>query len=336
MARGAAWLVVLALTVGIGTAVAATAAGGTTARPRVVLLTEPVESTGAVWQLMVAGMREASRTQDVDAEVVTPAIRESHGSVANRLAREGADLVIGGLAVLGPELLSAARRNPRTAFAILDVVPAETPSKWPANARGIAFREEEIGYLVGYLAGLVEHRRVGRDTLAVVGGMKVPPVERFIAGFRAGARRAAPRTRILLAYSGQFTDPSACARVASAQIERGAGVVFPVAGMCGSGALAVARQRNVWGIGVDEDQSALGSHILTSAVKRFDTAVMVAVARLVAGTRPYGGTTSLGLRERALALGRVSPRVPRSFVTRTLSRQREIVAGEIEIPTIVR
>jgi basic membrane protein A len=335
MTRVTAWLVVLALAVVVGTAVAPAGARAARDRPRVVLLTDSVGADASVWQLTVAGMRDAARTYRIDAAVVTPATRETYWSVATRLAREGADLVIGGLAIQGPDLIDAARTSPRTAFAILDVVPAETPIQWPSNARGFAFREQEIGYLVGYLAGLVEHSRPGPDVLAVIGGMRLPPVDRFIAGFRAGARRARPGIRVLLAYAGTFTDPERCARIATAQIERGAGVVFPVAGWCGNGALAVTRRRHVWGIGVDSDQAGLGPHILTSAVKRFDLAVGAAVSRLVSGAKPYGGTTSLGLRDGALALGRVSARVPRAFVSRTLALAREIAAGKVAIPTTV-
>lgn len=334
MRKVAACLVVLALAVAAGE-VAAPALSQPRDRPRVVLITEPVGAAGSVWLLMAQGMRRAATQLDVEARVVTPSPRETYASVATRLARQGADLVIGGLALQGEGILESARRNPRTAFAVLDVDPSETGVRWPANANGIVFREEEIGYLVGHLAGLVERRRPGRDTLAAIGGMRVPPVERFIAGFRAGAVRAAPTARVLLSYAGSFTDPERCARIAAAQVERGAGAVFPVAGWCGSGALAVARRLNVWGIGVDADQASLGPHILTSAVKRFDVAVLVAVRRLVAGMRPYGGTTSLGLREQALALGKVSPRVPRSLVARTLALRGEIVAGAVVIPRTV-
>ena len=132
-----------------------------------------------------------------------------------------------------------------------------TSSGAPCSS-GLVFREEEVGYLVGHLAGLLERRRPGRDTLAAIGGMRVPPVDRFIAGFRAGAVRAAPKARVLLSYAGTFTDPERCARIAVAQVVRGSGVVFPVAGWCGQGALDVARRLRVWGIGVDADQASLG------------------------------------------------------------------------------
>jgi basic membrane protein A len=334
MRRVAACIVVLALAAATGAATASDLPGATH-RPRVVLISEPVGATASVWLLMTQGMRRAAKELDVDARVVTPSPRESYASVATRLAREGADLVIGGLALQGPGIVEAAERNPRTAFAVIDVDPIGTGTRWPPNANGLVFREEEVGYLVGHLAGLVERRRPGRDTLAAIGGMRMPPVDRFIAGFRAGVARTTPKARILLAYAGTFTDPERCARIAAAQVERGAGVVFPVAGWCGNGALDVARRLHVWGIGVDADQASLGPHILTSAVKRFDVAVLAAVRRLVAGTRPYGGTTSLGLREQALELGKVSPRVPRTLVARTLAVRDQIVAGDVAIPRTV-
>lgn len=335
MRRVAACIVVLAFAAGAGWGIAPGPARGGDDRPRVVLVTEPVGDAGAVWQLMIAGVRRAARDLGVRARVVTPSAREHYESVATRVARGGADLVIGGLGVQGAALVRAARRNPDTAFAILDVDPDESLGPWPPNANGIAFREQEIGFLVGHLAGLVEARRPGRDTVAAIAGMDVPPVLRFVAGFRAGARYASPGVRVLVSSSGTFTAPDRCARIASAQIGRGAGVVFPVAGWCGSGALAVARTLHAWGIGVDADQSGLGPHILTSAVKRFDVAVVRAVERLLSRPRAYGGTTSLGLREGALALGIVSPRVPHGLVERTLALRPAIAAGRISIPETV-
>src|SRR5439155_962359 len=133
------------------------------------------------------------------------------------------------------------------------------------------------GYLVGYLAGLEEKRRPGPDLVGSVGGEKQPPVDRFIAGYQAGAKAADPGIKVVNGYSQDFTDQAKCKQIALNQIEQGAGVVFQVAGACGLGALDAAKEKHVWGIGVDADQSFLGPHILTSAVKRVDAAVFLAI-----------------------------------------------------------
>ena len=187
-----------------------------------------------------------------------------------------------------------------------------------------------MGYLVGYLAALMEDRRSGRHIVSTVGGIKFPPVDRFIAGFQAGARKADPKITLLNAYSDDFADPARCKRVAEGQIAQGSGVVFQVAGTCGLGALDAAREHHVWGIGVDGDQSLLGPHILTSAVKRWDAAIFETVRALKDGTLPWSGTRFLTLENGALALGKVSPRVPRAYVVRVEKIRRDIIAGRIK------
>jgi basic membrane protein A len=233
-----------------------------------------------------------------------------------------------------PAVLAAARAYPDQRFVLGDTRAPRSRKGWPANVQGLSAREEEIGFVVGYLAGLVERRRPGRDAVGSVGGFPIGAVERFIAGFRAGARRASPSIRLLNDYSFNFWDPEPCRRIADAQIAKGAGVVFDVAGACGLGALVAARNHRVFGIGVDQDQSALGPHILTSAVKDVGLMTYRTIELLVQGRLETGGDTRLGLREGVLRLGRVSPRVPRSLVERALEVQRAIVSERIPaIPT---
>lgn len=91
-------------------------------------------------------------------------------------------------------------------------------ASWPENVGGVSTRNEEIGFVTGYLAGLVERQRPGRDVIGSVGGWKVPTVDGFISGFRAGARHASPGIWTLNAYSNDFVDPDNCRAVAAAQI----------------------------------------------------------------------------------------------------------------------
>ena len=144
----------------------------------------------------------------------------------------------------------------------------------PKNVRGLLFKEQEAGYLAGYLAGLVTKQEGGsQQVIGSVGGLKIPPVDRYIAGYRAGAEKASPGITTLNAYSQDFVDQAKCKEIALDQIARGAHVIFQVAGQCGLGALSAAKEKNVRGIGVDADQSYLGAHVLTSALKKVDVAV---------------------------------------------------------------
>ena len=142
----------------------------------------------------------------------------------------------------------------------------------------------------------MERSRPGPDVVGVVGGETLPSVQDFVIGFRAGALRASPRATVLVDYSGDFTVPPLCAAVARRQIARGAGVLFDVAGGCGIGTLRAAKAAGVWAIGVDEDRSALGPHILTSVLKRYDRGLATLMRQARDDRLVLGRTTELGLR----------------------------------------
>jgi basic membrane protein A len=135
----------------------------------------------------------------------------------------------------------------------------------------------------------------------------------------------------LYGYAGSFAGlrKARCRNVALDQIAKGSGVVFQVAGACGLGALEAARDKGVYGIGADIDQSSLGPHVLTSVLKRIDVAVYEAIRTAAEGRFRGGRTVELGLREGAVGLGKISPRVPRPLVARMEKVQQLIVSGAI-------
>jgi basic membrane protein A and related proteins len=231
-----------------------------------------------------------------------------------------------------------ATKFPNRKFAIVDVDQTTLPGK-PKNVVGLLFREQEVGYLAGYLAGLEEKRMPGSDVIGSVGGQKQPPIDRFIAGYQAGARAADPGIKTLNGYANDptFADQAKCKEVALNQIARGASVVFQVAGACGLGVIDAAREENVWAIGVDADQSYIDpKHVLTSATKHVDVAVFKAIRSVVSGTF-HGGNAVYGLKDNGVGLGKINPRVPRSEVAAVAKIRREIISGKIEnIPTIVK
>jgi len=249
-------------------------------------------------------------------------------------ARQNYDLTIGVGFTEATAIDTAAHNFPSSRFAIVDVDQTQEPHK-PANLLGLLFREQETGYLVGYLAGLEEKRVPGKDVIGSVGGQKQPPVDRFIAGYQAGAKAADPGITLLNGYSEDFEDQAKCKQVALNQIEQGASVIFQVAGGCGLGALDAAKEKHVWGIGVDADQSFLGPHILTSAVKRVDTAVYLAIKSVVDGTFK-GGNMVFGLKQNGVGIGKISPKVPQAEVAKVNQIRAEIISGKIKnIPTEV-
>jgi basic membrane protein A len=285
--------------------------------------------------LSYLGLQRAQRELGVQQRVYQA--KSTHEYVPNlsTFARQGYDLTIGVGFTEAIAIDTAATNFPNSKFAIVDVDQSEEPHK-PKNLLGLLFREQETGYLVGYLAGLEEKRRAGPDVIGSVGGQKQPPVDRFIAGYQAGAKAANPGITVLNNYSEDFADQAKCKQIALNQIEQGAGVIFQVAGGCGLGALDAAQEKSVWGIGVDADQSFLGPHILTSAVKRVDTAVFLAIKSVVEDRFKGGTNLIFGLKQNGVGIGKISPKVPKSEVE-TLNKVRaDIISGKIKnIPTEV-
>jgi basic membrane protein A and related proteins len=284
--------------------------------------------------LSYVGLQRAQRELGVQTQVFQAKSTQDYVPNLSTFARQGYDLTIGVGFTEATAIDTAAANFPNSKFAIVDVDQTTEPHK-PTNLLGLLFKEQETGYLVGYLAGLEEKRMPGPDVIGSVGGQKQPPVDRFIAGYQAGAKAADPGIKVLNGYSQDFSDQAKCKQVALNQIEQGAGVVFQVAGGCGLGALDAAKEKNVWGIGVDADQSFLGAHILTSAVKRVDTAVFDAI-KLVVDGKFKGGNIVFGLKDNGVGIGKISPKVPQSEVAKVNQVRADIISGKIKnIPTEV-
>ena len=250
------------------------------------------------------------------------------------LAEQGYDVVIGVGFAQGDAVAKVAKQFPDTKFVIIDVDQASLPGK-PANVVGLLFKEQEVGYLAGYLAALTA-KRDGDDTISSVGGMKEPPVDRFIAGYQAGAKAADPGITTLNGYSQDWDDLAKCKEVALDQISKGSKIVFQVAGGCGLGALDAAKEKGVWGIGVDADQAYLGQQVMTSAVKRVDQAVFLTIKSVIDGTWKGGGNSVFGLADNGVGLGTISPKVSTEDIQTVDAVRKKIVSGEIaDIPTTV-
>jgi basic membrane protein A len=280
------------------------------------------------------GLERAVRELGIRGRVLTPAPKEGYVPSLSLLARQKYDLVIGTGFFVAPAIDRVATAFPETRFAILDVAHDDLTHR-PTNVVGLAFSDEQAGYLAGHLAALVLTLSPGEEVISSVGGQRVPAVERYIAGYQAGARGANPGVTTLNSYTDSFHDPVKGRSVALSQIAKGSRVVFQVAGPCGLGALEAASERGVWGIGVDVDQSHLGRHILTSAVKRLDVAVFETIEELARGTLETGRTSRFSLRNGGVGLGTISAAVPQSLKAEIEGVRAEIVAGKIPIASSV-
>ncbi len=245
---------------------------------------------------------------------------------------------VGILFAFGP-LDAVAPAFPNVKFAGVDVPWALLSSK-PRNVRGLLFREQEAGYLVGYLAGLVTKDQAGPDIISAVGANKVDAIVRFIAGYQAGAKKSNRRVQVLVNYANDptFADQAKCKETALNQIARGSKIVFQVAGQCGLGALSAAKEKGVWGIGVDADQGFLGKFVLTSATKKVDVAVYQSIAAFKKNPGAFRGGFDriFSVKNGAVGYGKLSTKLPakkRAEYIKKLEKIRKgIASGKIKPP----
>lgn len=283
-------------------------------------------------ELAYKGLLRAEDELGIDGRVVEATSAADYIPNMSTLARQGYDLVIGVGYAQGDAIAKTAARFPDTSFAIIDV-DQSTLVGAPANVQGLLFREEQVGYLAGYLGALAA-QRAGGEAISAVGGFKEPPVDRFIAGYQAGAQAAAPSMKVTWSYSQDWEDLAKCKELALNQIAAGSKVVFQVAGGCGLGALSAAKDKKVWGIGVDGDQSFLGPHVLTSALKGVDSAVVLTIEALKDGTFEGGQNVVFGLDQDGVGLGTFSPDANEDDVKAIEDVEQQIADGEItDIPT---
>ena len=286
--------------------------------------------------LAYLGVQDAAAKLGASYKVNLSASSSEYVPNLTAFARQKYNLIIGVGYTEANAIDTSATQFPKDKFAIVDVDQTTEPHK-PPNLLGLLFREQEVGYLAGYLAALEEKRRAGPDVIGSVGGQKQPPVDRFIAGYQAGARAADPGIKLLNGYSNDFNKQDLCKTIALNQIGAGAGVVFAVAGGCGLGVINAAAEKNVWAIGVDADQSYIDpKHVLTSATKHVDVAVFKAIQAVKNGTF-RGGNVLYGLEDNGVGLGKINPRVPHAEVAKIEKIRQEIVSGKIKnIPTTVK
>jgi basic membrane protein A len=285
--------------------------------------------------LAYVGLLRAEKKLHIQGRVLTSSSSADYIPNLSSLAQQGYNLVIGVGFLQEDAIKQMAAKFPNTKWAGVDMNAVADFSNPPItkNFMGIVFAEQQVGYMVGYLAGL-EAKRLGGSTVSSVGGIPVPAVIRYIAGYQAGAKAANPSVKTVNGYSQDFVAQDKCKSVALNQISQGSVAVFQVAGGCGLGALDAAKEKNVWGIGVDSDQSFVNNKVLTSAQKKVDVGVYDAIYRLFKLNKFFGGgNIVLNAANGGVGLGTINKAVPKSEVAATLAVAKKIAKGTIKPPT---
>lgn len=287
-----------------------------------------------------AGADSASRTMGVTVRYIEPGDGSDREAGLRLLAAEKMDLVMGVGFIFTDDLNTLAREYPNVNFAGIDYSLAyDSAGKLippPPNLAALKFREEEGSFLVGALAALVGHsKRVG-----FVGGMDIPLIHKFEAGYTAGVKYVCPGCTVIAQYAGvtpdAFKNPSRGKELALSQYQSGVNVIFHASGATGQGVFEAARSMHKLAIGVDSDQwDEAPGFVLTSMVKGVNAATYDAIRRVQSGAF-HGGVYSFGLKEGGVGYvydARNRALIPDSVHARVEAIKADIVAGRIKVPT---
>ena len=340
------WAMVVAV-VTVGVAVAALGAAGNGKATRKASVTVALISDIGKFndksfnQNQLAGLNRAKAQLGITAMPLQSNSTSDYSPNFNTAVRKHSNLVIAAGFLLANTTATYAKKFPTTHFAITDysvhAAPFADKSGKPLykNVEGLTYAANESGCLVGVLAAKMA-QKMGGNTIGAVGGLTIPPVDIWIAGYRFCAQKAVPGTKVLIGYSQDFVATDKCKTVATNQISQGAKVLFQVAGGCGLGTLKAADDAGIWGIGVDVDQYGLAKRVLTSGVKKVDNGVFAAAKQTKDGKFAGGSDLVFNLKNGGIGVGKINPSVPKAWITLMNGYKKKIIAGTLKVPSALK
>lgn len=234
-------------------------------------------------------------------------------------------------------LTKVADEFPDQKFAILD------GSVDKPNVASFLSKEEEGSFLVGALAGLMklEPAKYGisdKQVLGFVGGVDVPVIRKFQAGFMAGAQYVNPGIKIIDDIVGGFSDVTTAKEIALTMNGKGADIIYHAAGGAGMGVFQAAKQNNFLAIGVNSNQNIIDpDHIMASMLKRIDTAAYTVVKEAVEGKLVTGSITELGLKDEGIGytVEGTNIKISEDTIKKVEELKQKVISGEVKPPLSV-
>jgi len=282
------------------------------------------------------GLMKAKDELGVQVQYIEPGDGSDRESALRQRAAKGDDLVIGVGFIFSDDITNLAKEFPKTKFACIDYSKPDGVDKIPENLVGLRFREHEGSFLVGAIAGRVtKTKKVG-----FVGGMKIPLIQKFEAGYGAGVKQVCPDCQVFSAYAGTepkaFADPTKGKELALAQYGRGADIVYHASGKTGDGVFNAAKEQNKLAIGVDSDQFHVAPCcVLTSMIKNVDVAVYETIKKVV-DKQFAGGELEFGLKDGGVGFvydDNNKGKIPQAVADEMKELTKKIVDGTIQVPT---
>ncbi len=242
----------------------------------------------------------------------------------NTFIDEGYDLIICVGYMLADATRAAAEANPDQKFAIID---DDTCQDLP-NVACLMFAQEQASYLVGLVAGSVTESK----TVGYVQGMVSDSMNKFGVGYIAGVKAVCPDAEVLQYNANNFGDVAGGSAAATDMITKGADVIYHAAGGTGMGVISTCDEKGVWAIGVDTDQSNLApDHVITSAMKRVDTASQDISKAVKAGTYT-AGVHLYDLSNGGVDLAPTRDHIPADVLAVVEAAKKDIIDGKITVP----
>ena len=294
--------------------------------------------------LSYEGLKRAEEELGVEIEALSSKEIADYDSNLSQLANAGYNPIFCVGFLMTDAMNKAAQDFPDTNFGGIDIFLEEPAS----NAAGLVFKEQEAGYLAGVVAGLAtkdkfDERLNADNVIGFVGGMEIPAVVKFQAGFIAGAKSVNPDVKVVSLYAGKFDDQAKGKELGLSLIDQKCDIVFAAAGQTGLGTIKACQERNALFIGVDADQyetvPGTGDVMLTSAIKKVDVAVFETIKAMVDDEFPGGTNKTFGLTEDAVGLAPFhdfESKVPQAIKDAVDKASTDIKGGTVTVPETVQ
>ena len=280
------------------------------------------------------GRLDAAKDFGVTTSVIESKKQEDYVPNLTTFAQQNYDLVIGVGFLMTNSIWTVAKQFPNIKFALIDGAPADAAGKTEnlPNVANLFFKEQEAGYLVGVIAATMAKDKVGKathNTVCSMGGIPIPPVDHYIAGFQDAVQTVSPSTTILNGYSNDVVDQAKGKEVGLNHITKNCDILFQVAGGSGLGYIAAAKDKGVYAIGVDADQIDVApGTVITSALKRVNKAVYN-TDQAVKDGKYKSGDNFFSAANDGIGLGKFDSAVPANAKSAADQALADIKSGKI-------
>ncbi|ETT37841.1 basic membrane lipoprotein [Paenibacillus sp. FSL R7-269] len=260
----------------------------------------------------------------------------------NDIAAEDWDVVISGGSEITEMFNATAQANPDKKFINYDTDIEEAP----ANMYNMSYSTNEVSFLAGAAAALATQSDMPNankdNVIGFLGGMDIPGINAFLVGYIQGAQYVDPEVKVAVSYAGDFVNPAKGKELSLIQYNSGVDIIFNVAGGTGLGIFDAAKEKNKYAIGVDSDQAMLlkdtdsvkANLIVTSAIKKIDSAILGAVKKLQDGTLEMGKRDVLGFVEDGVGIAEneiYKAAFPAELQTKIEEVKQKLINKEIKV-----